>query len=121
MQRFTVVLAAAWLFAAGASWAQAPAHPQSVQPQGQYAQIDTRLSRASLALLAEGTPQDQQDVLALLRTQPSKFQPPVLYAVSQTLWQAGEKEEAAFWFYAGQLRARIDANLSADRSAAQAV
>ena len=37
------------------------------------------------------------------------------------MFQDGKKDEGAFWFYAGQLRARFDANRCADVSARQAV
>jgi hypothetical protein len=45
----------------------------------------------------------------------------VLYELSRTLFSLGQKDEAAFWFYAGQLRARFDANRCSDISARQAV
>lgn len=94
---------------------------QVLTPQGEYAQIDTKLSQSVLGLLNQGAADDRTLVLETVREKPWRFQPPVLYAVSYICMQAGQPEEAAFWFYAGQLRARIDANLSADRSAGQAV
>jgi hypothetical protein len=72
-------------------------------------------------LLSQGTPQQQQAVLERVRAAPERFQPPVFYVLSQTLFKAGLRDEAAFWFYAGQLRARFDANRCADVTARQAV
>ena len=45
----------------------------------------------------------------------------MFYAVSRALFEQDKKDEAAFWYYAGQLRARFDANRCADVSARQAV
>ena len=94
---------------------------QVLVPQGVYAQIDTRLGQEALRLLSQGTPQQQQAVLERVRAAPERFQPPVFYVLSQTLFKAGLRDEAAFWFYAGQLRARFDANRCADVTARQAV
>ena len=41
--------------------------------------------------------------------------------MSAALFQDGQKDEACFWFYAGQLRARFDANRCPDETAAGAV
>lgn len=99
----------------------APPATQALAPQGVFAQIDTKLGQEALRLLSQGTPQQQQNVLDRVRSAPERFQPPVLYVMSQLLFKAGQKEEAAFWFYAGQLRARFDANRCADPTARPAV
>lgn len=104
--------------------AKPPPQPPSAQvlaPQGVYAQIDTKLGQEALRLLSQGTPQQQQSVLERVRATPERFQPPVFYVLSQVLFKAGQREEAAFWFYAGQLRARFDANRCTDTTARQAV
>lgn len=95
--------------------------PQLLAPQGVYAQIETRLGQEALRLLTQGTPQQQQGVLERVRATPERFQPPVFYVLSQVLFRAGQQEEAAFWFYAGQLRGRFDANRCADATARQAL
>lgn len=103
----------------------APAKPSltpsspTLLPQGVYTQIDTRLGQEALRLLSQGSPQQQQHTLERVRANPGQFQPPVLYVLSQVLFKAGRHEEAAFWFYAGQLRARFDANRCTDATAAQ--
>lgn len=108
---------------ASAQPAPPPAAPptQILAPQGVYAQIDTKLGQEALRLLSQGSAQQQQNVLERVRAAPEKFQPPVFYVLSQVLFKAGLQDEAAFWFYAGQLRARFDANRCADVSARQAV
>ena len=41
--------------------------------------------------------------------------------LSKVLFEQGYKDDAAMWFYIGQLRARIDANLCQDETARSAV
>ena len=92
-----------------------------VTPRGEFAQIDTRLANKTVQILAKGTTDKKQGAIAKIKANPENYAPPVLYALSNVLFADGEKDEAAFWFYAGQLRARIDANICADSSARQAV
>ena len=92
-----------------------------VQPRGEYAQIDVRLVNETMAALLGPNADLQQRTILQVKQQPEKFAPPVFYALSGALMQRGEKDDAAFWFYAGQLRARFDANRCADVSARQAV
>jgi len=56
-----------------------------------------------------------------LQTAPQKYAPPVFYVLSNILFSDGRQDDAGFWFYAGQLRPRFDANRCADVSARQAV
>ena len=94
---------------------------QVLVPQGVYAHIDTRQTQEMLQTLAQGTAVQQQAALERVRAAPERFQPPVLYAMSQVLFKANLYHEAAFWFYAGQLRARFDVNRSTDPTTRQAV
>lgn len=128
MQYRPHVLAASLMLAVTSAMAQsAVANPAAVSSaktfplQGEYAQIETSNTRAMVGLLNGGTAADKAMVVDTLVQRPGKFQPPVLFAVSQTLFQVGKKDDAAFLFYAAQLRARMDANLSTDPSAGQAV
>ena len=105
-------------------WAlQAPVMAETVvvQPQNEYAQIDTRSDLAAIATLAQGTIAEFATVVAQGKRHPERYAPPVLYALSDALFRDGQKDDGAFWFYAGQLRARFDANRCADVSARQAV
>lgn len=45
------------------------------------------------------------------------FTPPVLYAMSYTLFHMDRRDAACFWFYTAQLRARYDVNRCADKTA----
>ncbi len=85
-----------------------------MQPQGPFAQIDTRLANETLEVLEKGNAKEQQRAIERIRAGPQNFAPPVLYALANVLFERGEKDDAAFWFYAGQLRARFDANRCAD-------
>ncbi len=99
------------------AWAQEGA----AQPKQDHAQIDTRLANETISALMNGDAEAKQRVIAQIREHPENFAPPVFYVLSEVLFQLGDKDEAAFWFYAGQLRARFDANRCTDISARQAV
>lgn len=86
-----------------------------------HSRIDTRLANDAIHVLVKGTPAQKQALFKTIKAHPEIYAPPVFYVLSHALFQEGQKEEGAFWFYAGQLRARYDANRSADASAKQAV
>lgn len=86
-----------------------------------HSRIDTRLANETIHVLVKGTPAQKQALLRTIKAHPEVYAPPVFYVLSHALFQDGHKDEGAFWFYAGQLRARYDANRSADPSAQQAV
>ena len=111
-----LLLLTCFLAASGAA-----ADDHVVAPVGEYATIDVRLTNATLETLLRGSEQDRTAAIeAILRT-PEKYAPPVFFALSHVLFNQGRKDDGAFWFYAGQLRARFDANRCADVSARQAV
>jgi hypothetical protein len=93
----------------------------AIQPAGQYAEIDIKQTREAMQLLATGTMSERGAAIAGISAHSEQYAPPVFYAMSEALFQAGNRDEAAFWFYAGQLRARFDANRCTDESARQAV
>ncbi|WP_158000173.1 DUF6683 family protein, partial [Melaminivora alkalimesophila] len=78
---------------------------------------------ARSALQALGSPDaaTRQRAIAQVQEAPQRYAPPVLYALSHVLMQQGRNDQAMFWFYAGQLRGRYDANRCADVSARQAI
>jgi hypothetical protein len=88
-----------------------------IEPTGPYASIDTQASLAAL----EAIEKKQKAAIGQIRNNPGSYQPPVLYALADYLFRAGEKDEAMYFFYLGQLRARSDANKSLDPSAAAGV
>ena len=110
----------ALLFALGAG-APAVAEQITVAPQGVYAEIDTRLAIDTLRTLQTGSPAQITAAMDAIKAAPERYAPPVFYALSHVLFDRGDRDDAAFWFYAGQLRARFDANRCADVSARQAV
>lgn len=99
----------------------APSGSIPVEQAGIYAQIDTRLANKTINALAKGGVEERRTAIEMVRKNPENYAPPVLYQLAQVLFSGGEKDEGAFWFYAGQLRARFDANRCADMSAKQAV
>lgn len=97
------------------------ADTEVVEPKGEYAKIDVKLLNETIKILSKGSAKDKKKTVAEVKKSPEKYAPPVFYALSEVLFEDGKKDEAAFWFYAGQLRARFDANRCADISAREAV
>ena len=71
--------------------------------------------------LANSEGKARAQIVSAITSKPENFAPPVLYFLSKVLFDDGQKDEAMFWFYAGQLRGRIDANICADDSARAAI
>jgi hypothetical protein len=87
-----------------------------VAPRGEYAQIDTHLANETIQVLTNGSAEERQRTIDQIKTASDKYAPPVFYALASVLFQDGERDEGAFWFYAGQLRATFDAHRCADTS-----
>jgi hypothetical protein len=92
-----------------------------VAPRGEYARIDVGLANETIAALTSGTESERSRAVQAVEAAPQKYAPPVFYVLSNTLFDQGRKDDGAFWFYAGQLRGRYDANRCADVSARQAI
>lgn len=95
------------------------AEKTAVAPKGVYAEIDTTLANKTIKILTQGSDTEKTKAIAAIKEHPEKYAPPVFYVLSHVLF-ADHKEEAMFWFYAGQLRIRYDANRCADESAVSA-
>ena len=93
----------------------------SVGPSGIYKTIDVRLANDTIKALHDIRDEKRLAVISAIRNRPEDFAPPVFYVLSSVLFEQNNKDEAVFWFYAGQLRGRIDANICADKSARSAV
>ncbi|NMH27939.1 hypothetical protein [Flavobacterium silvaticum] len=92
-----------------------------VTPKGVYAEINVEKDNAAgTALLGDDAVQKEKAAKQILE-KPNDYNPGVLYALSDYLFSADKKDDATFWFYVAQLRARIDANICAEESAKQAV
>jgi hypothetical protein len=87
-------------------------------PEGIF--VDSLVSNA-IEKIVNGSDAEQRSEIESVEASPDTCPPPVLYVLSNVLFQRDKKDEAAFWFYAAQLRARFDANRCADKSARQAV
>jgi hypothetical protein len=92
-----------------------------VEPTGIYKTIDVRLVNDTIKALHDKKADKRLAVISAIRNHPEDFAPPVFYVLSSVLFEQKKKDEAVFWFYAGQLRGRIDANICSDKSARSAV
>lgn len=101
--------------------AQVSADTVTIAPAGDYATIDTLRTNQVLQVFAKGTPLEKRAAAEEVVAHSENYAPPVLYALSKALFEDGNKDEGAFWFYAGQLRARFDANRCTDNTAKAAV
>ena len=63
------------------------------------------------------TPQEKEKAIREVEAHPEMYSPLDLYGTASLLFEAGRKDEAAFWFYAAQLRARFDMNRAGESSA----
>ena len=89
-----------------------------VTPTGEYAAIEVSDQHVALAALAD--PRSRGEAVARVLAAPEEHSPPVLMAMAAVIFADGHRETGAFWFYAAQLRARIDANRCTDPTAAAA-
>lgn len=97
------------------------ADTQQIEPTGIYKTIDITTAKNAIQILANGTSEDKQKVIADVITSSEKYSPPALYAVSNEFAKNNQLDEALFWFYAAQLRASGDAKISADPTSASGV
>lgn len=92
-----------------------------VEPKGIYATIDVKKSNSALQILIDGNIEEQSNTATEILNNPHIYNPTALYALSAFLFKTDKKEDACFWFYVAQLRARFDANLCLDNSAKSGV
>lgn len=93
----------------------------NLKMKGIYAEIDSAHVEETIRMLSGKDQKIVNNTISSIKEKPENFAPPVLYELSRALFVLQRKDEAAFWFYAGQLRARFDANRCSDISARQAV
>lgn len=92
-----------------------------VEPKGVFAEIDVQKSNEAVMILQGRNKKSKEKIIKEILASPNDYNPTVLYVLSNELFKKGQKDEGAFWFYVGQLRARIDANICADITARGAV
>jgi hypothetical protein len=92
-----------------------------IKPQGIYKEIDVERHNKAIEILSGNDQILIQHTVDSILKNPNFYNPPVLYALSRVLYNQDKKDEATFWFYVAQLRARYDANLCLDNTAKQGV
>jgi hypothetical protein len=97
------------------------AQTKEIKSKGAYKEIDVAKDNSAIEILSSKKRKQKQETVDAVLSNPHSYNPPVLYALSKELFQQGKKDDASFWFYVAQLRARYDANLCLDNSAKQAV
>lgn len=87
-------------------------------PKGVYAEVDVEISNGLVNFLTRGEADVKQKAAEEVLKNPNNYNPTVLFALSEVLFNTNKKNEACFWFYVAQLRARYDANRCMDKTAA---
>jgi len=88
---------------------------------GVFNEIDVKDQNSAIKVFFTGDEKMKSTMRDLFFQDQNKWNPPVIYALSKVLFEQGYKDDAAMWFYIGQLRARIDANICQDETARGAV
>jgi hypothetical protein len=90
-----------------------------IEPNSTYKEIDSQNN--IVELLNNEKENVRIETVNNILSNPNNYNPPVLYALSKELFEENKKDEAMYWFYIAQLRARYDSNLCLDASAKQGV
>ena len=85
--------------------------------KGEYAELKSEKTAEIVQEIMNGN----ISTIKMVLDKPNDFEPPVLFAYSEQVFNAGQKEVGMFWYYTAQLRARSDANKSLDKSVQDAV
>ncbi len=93
----------------------------TVDRKGQYADIDVDASNAAAKVLIQGDEDEREATMAAMMKEPDSYNPTALYMMAQALFDMDRREEAIYWLLMGEIRARIDATICAERSARQGV
>jgi hypothetical protein len=92
-----------------------------IKPTGIFREIDIDKQNIAIKNLQSNDEKQRMEAVESILGIPYDYNPTVLYLLSKELYQQGNKDEATFWFYVAQLRARYDANLCMDKSAAHVI
>ncbi|MCA9405993.1 MAG: hypothetical protein KC684_05605 [Candidatus Omnitrophica bacterium] len=96
-------------------------HSVEIPADSPYAQVDVVRSSAAIHILLGDNSVLKKAQISEIIQNAENYAPPVFYLLSFALFEDDQKDEAMFWFYAGQLRGRYDANRCADKSAGAAI
>ncbi|MGK4567468.1 hypothetical protein [Flavobacterium sp. 3HN19-14] len=91
-----------------------------VSPKGEYAKIDVKPQFETIKALNDDDNNIRNKAMDAVAANPHGYNPAVLFAYSKILFDRDKKDDAMFWFYTAQLRARYDANLCLDETAKSA-
>lgn len=94
---------------------------KEIKAKGVFKEIDIARHKEAIENLNGENKNLKQQVVDSILKNPNFYNPPVIYALSRELFNQNKKDDASYWFYVAQLRARYDANLCMDNSAKQAV
>lgn len=94
---------------------------KEIKPKGVFKEIDIARHNEAIEILNGKNKKLKQQTVDSILKNPNFYNPPVIYALSRELFNQDKKDDAMYWFYVAQLRARYDANLCKDNSAKQAV
>ena len=97
------------------------AQTKEINPKGIYKEIDVARHNEVIEILNVKNKKLKQQTVDSILKNPNFYNPPVIYALSRELFAQDKKDDATYWFYVAQLRARYDANLCLDNSSKQAV
>ncbi|HTI59096.1 ankyrin repeat domain-containing protein [Mucilaginibacter sp.] len=89
-----------------------------VEPEGVYKEINLSNDLRTMQLLLDSNLNHSRTTLIdSVERNANRYTPPVLYALSNILFAQNKYNDACFWFYLAQLRARYDVNRCADKTA----
>ena len=88
-----------------------------VEPLSSFKSINIERQKNAILQLNSDNKEIQLTMIDSILNDSNAFSPPVLFLLSTKLFELNKKDDAAFWYYTGQLRARYDANLCTDESA----
>jgi len=88
-----------------------------VAPVGVYQKINLDHDSKTVTLLLDEQNKDKSVLIHTVEMNANHYTPPVLYVLSNVLFAEQRYNEAIYWFYIAQLRARYDVNRCADKTA----
>jgi len=91
-----------------------------VEPQGQYKNIDLSTEMDIIKKITDPKNKGKATLINSVQRSANDYTPSLLYIMSSVLFNDGKQEDAMYWFYLAQLRARYDTNRCADKTASPA-
>ncbi|CAF1040301.1 unnamed protein product [Didymodactylos carnosus] len=82
--------------------------------------VDMELFNETIAMLSTGSSDEKQKHIEKIVTSPGDYIPRVFYYLSNILYKQEKKEQAYFWYYFGQMRAKYDSMRCVDVLASRA-